>query len=426
MLRALSLALWGSVLLQSAISGRLDLLLRAVFHPLVWISGGVLLLLAAVELRAAASRAPRRSSPGPRVLLLSCAIAVLVLAQPPRPSFADLASNRDSNLLEEPALSFVSPPAQRSLTDWVRLLRSEPDPSLHAGGAVRISGFVLPDGRGSAPAGPPDRALLPGGCQPDRPAGALAGGGAGAAGRSLAGRRGGDGYRNLEGPAPQPGDRANRAADPQTAAPPGTMTRVDSRQGGVLEKAGTSADGGPGARPGAAASAGESSPRLLALEQAAASSGPAALSLRFSRPMDRLSVEKGTALNPDLRFTVQGEHNPLLLLPEAGQRITGPVAVRLAGRDRRGLALRERLWHWDPRPLLVAVVPVPGGEQLQLRQPDGRWSPLSPVWAEIPELVPLGDGSGRGAGQPEWVRGPSGVAAEPGSGSPGPQRPGSG
>ncbi len=144
MWRALSLALWGSVLLQSAISGRLDLLLRAVFHPLVWISGGVLLLLAAVELRAAASRAPRRSSPGPRVLLLSCAIAVLVLAQPPRPSFADLASNRDSNLLEEPALSFVSPPAQRSLTDWVRLLRSEPDPSLHAGGAVRISGFVLP------------------------------------------------------------------------------------------------------------------------------------------------------------------------------------------------------------------------------------------------------------------------------------------
>jgi len=144
MLRALSLALWGSVLLQSAISGRLDLLLRAVFHPLVWTSGGVLLLLAALELRAAARRFPRRTGPGPRVVLLSCAIAVLVLAQPPRPSFADLAANRDSNLLEEPALSFVLPPAQRSLTDWVRLLRSEPDPSLHAGDPVRISGFVLP------------------------------------------------------------------------------------------------------------------------------------------------------------------------------------------------------------------------------------------------------------------------------------------
>lgn len=144
--RALSLALWGAVLLQSAGSGRLDLLLRAVFHPLVWTSGGVLLVLAALELRLAVGNFPRRPGPGlrPRLLLLSCAIAVLVLAQPPRPSFANLAANRDSNLLEEPALSFVLPPAQRSLTDWVRLLRSEPDPSLHAGDPVRISGFVLP------------------------------------------------------------------------------------------------------------------------------------------------------------------------------------------------------------------------------------------------------------------------------------------
>jgi len=38
----------------------------------------------------------------------------------------------------------VLPPAQRSLTDWVRLLRHQPDPQLHAGDPVRISGFVLP------------------------------------------------------------------------------------------------------------------------------------------------------------------------------------------------------------------------------------------------------------------------------------------
>ena len=36
------------------------------------------------------------------------------------------------------------PPAQRSLTDWVRLLRSQPDPALFDGDPVRISGFVLP------------------------------------------------------------------------------------------------------------------------------------------------------------------------------------------------------------------------------------------------------------------------------------------
>ncbi len=147
MVRALALALWGLVLLQSGISGRLDLLLRAVFHPLVWASGGVLLLLAALDLRAARGRSPGRLLPSRgerRTLALSCALAVLVLVLPPRPSFSDLAANRDPNLLEEPGLTFVVPPGQRSLTDWVRLLRSEPDPSLHAGDPVRISGFVLP------------------------------------------------------------------------------------------------------------------------------------------------------------------------------------------------------------------------------------------------------------------------------------------
>ncbi len=141
-LRTLSLALWGAVLLQSAVSGRLDLLLRAVFHPLVWGSGLVLLALAAVELR---SGARTRLAPRQRAgLLLGCGAAVAVLLLPPQPSFADLAANRGRELLEEPGLSFVVPPGQRSLTEWVRLLRSEPDPGLHNGDPVRISGFVLP------------------------------------------------------------------------------------------------------------------------------------------------------------------------------------------------------------------------------------------------------------------------------------------
>ena len=41
------------------------------------------------------------------------------------------------------------PSAQRSLTDWVRLLRSQPDPELYQGDAVRISGFVLAQGDGA-------------------------------------------------------------------------------------------------------------------------------------------------------------------------------------------------------------------------------------------------------------------------------------
>lgn len=47
-------------------------------------------------------------------------------------------------------------------------------------------------------------------------------------------------------------------------------------------------------------------PRLLELRQASASSGPAALSLRFSRPMRALSVAGSSRLLPALPFTIQG------------------------------------------------------------------------------------------------------------------------
>ncbi|MFN5118296.1 MAG: TIGR03943 family putative permease subunit, partial [Cyanobacteriota bacterium] len=74
---------------------------------------------------------------------------------PPNPSFSDLASNRNSDLGSEVELDFLLPPGQRSLTDWVRLLRSQPDPRLFEGQPVRISGFVLP-----RPDGPPQLARL--------------------------------------------------------------------------------------------------------------------------------------------------------------------------------------------------------------------------------------------------------------------------
>jgi uncharacterized membrane protein YcgQ (UPF0703/DUF1980 family) len=63
---------------------------------------------------------------------------------PPAPSFAELASQRPRDQTADEELAFVLPPAQRSLTDWVRLLRAQPDPRLFAGDPVRISGFVLP------------------------------------------------------------------------------------------------------------------------------------------------------------------------------------------------------------------------------------------------------------------------------------------
>ncbi|MEB3307074.1 MAG: TIGR03943 family protein, partial [Cyanobacteriota bacterium] len=79
-----------------------------------------------------------------RIALLTAAIAALVLALPPAPSFADLARQRPADDSSGDGLSFTLPPSQRSLTDWVRLLRSQPDPELFKGDPVRISGFVLP------------------------------------------------------------------------------------------------------------------------------------------------------------------------------------------------------------------------------------------------------------------------------------------
>ena len=155
--RAASLGLWALVLLVSSVDGRLDLLLRAVFHPLVALAGLLLLLVALLQLRLAfgpgrQERGDRRQA---RTLLLTAAIALLVLLLPPAPSFSDLAGQRPRDETAESELSFVLPPAQRSLTDWVRLLRSQPDPKLFAGDPVRISGFVLP-----MPGEPPQLARL--------------------------------------------------------------------------------------------------------------------------------------------------------------------------------------------------------------------------------------------------------------------------
>jgi len=179
-MRAFALGLWGAALLQSSLSGRLDLLLSGVFHPLVALSGVALLLLAGLllaepALRRQESPAPSRRQAIPKTWWLSAAVALLVLAIPPNPSFSTLAANRPAELGDETELSFVLPPAQRSLTDWVRLLRSQPDPSLYAGDPVRISGFVLPQPGEPPPAGQAAGALLPRRCHPGGPAGALAG-----------------------------------------------------------------------------------------------------------------------------------------------------------------------------------------------------------------------------------------------------------
>ena len=134
-------------------------------------------------------------------------------------------------------------------------------------------------------------------------------------------------------------------------------------------------------------------PRVFQLGQAPASSGPAALRLRFSRPMDPASLA-ASRLDPPLAHRWLGEGDSFLLSLSPGQRLAGPLRITLAGRDLAGVALPPRRWLWDPRPRLLAVVPAAGGDQLRLRDHDGRWRPLlAKVWPQILSVEVLGDGA---------------------------------
>ena len=144
MIRGALLIVWGWIVLWSVISGRLDLLLRGVFHGLVGLSGAAL-LMAGVSLLVG-HRGRRERLPWP--WWSSAAIAILVLLVPPNPSFSDLAESRPQGWPEPPELAFVLPPEQRTLTEWVRLLRSQQDPDLVDGNPVNISGFVWAQTKG--------------------------------------------------------------------------------------------------------------------------------------------------------------------------------------------------------------------------------------------------------------------------------------
>ena len=85
--RGAALALWGLLLLRAAVDGRLDLLLRAVFHPLVAVAGAALMALALAQLAQGRPRsvgAREWARPADRWLLLATALlTAAVLAWPP-------------------------------------------------------------------------------------------------------------------------------------------------------------------------------------------------------------------------------------------------------------------------------------------------------------------------------------------------------
>jgi len=144
--RGLLIALWGWLLVWSVLSRRLDLLLRGVFHGLVGVSGVALIVVGIAVM----TRNIKQREPVPWPWLAGGLMAILVLLLPPNPSFSDLAATRPQGLPEPLELAFVLPPEQRTLTEWVRLLRSQPDPDLVDGNPVNISGFVLKLGESPA------------------------------------------------------------------------------------------------------------------------------------------------------------------------------------------------------------------------------------------------------------------------------------
>ncbi len=135
-------------------------------------------------------------------------------------------------------------------------------------------------------------------------------------------------------------------------------------------------------------------PRLLGIQPALTSSGPGALDLRFSRPMDQASLAQESRLSPAMPASWFGNGKSLRLLLANDGRVTAPITLDLAGLDHRRLPLPSQRWSWDPRPRIVAVVSVQGGQQVQLQHHDGRWQAVGPIWHSLPSLQVMGDGSG--------------------------------
>ena len=135
-------------------------------------------------------------------------------------------------------------------------------------------------------------------------------------------------------------------------------------------------------------------PQLRSVSIQSIRSGAAALDVRFSRPMNRESVAENSRLTPHQLHQWFGQQDRFRLLLDPEAVILSPQKLNLAGRDRRGLSIRDRTLWWDPRPHLLAVVVTKDGEQLQLRRKNGDWLPLSSFQERILQLEPLGNGEG--------------------------------
>ncbi|MEM6839126.1 MAG: TIGR03943 family protein [Cyanobacteria bacterium P01_C01_bin.120] len=152
---ALALLLWGLMLLRYWWSGRLAVLLHPDYHWLA-IGAGWILVFMAVWRGVALFQLPKKLAaehiallPRRWSLTVLLAIAVFGLIYVPRPFASEAALARG---IAEPVrvtrsqpqrFARNTPPAERSLIDWIRTLNVYPEPDAYADEPVNVVGFVI-------------------------------------------------------------------------------------------------------------------------------------------------------------------------------------------------------------------------------------------------------------------------------------------
>ncbi|BAW96976.1 hypothetical protein NIES970_19200 [[Synechococcus] sp. NIES-970] len=152
----LALLLWGTLLLKYALTGQLALLIHPNYFALSVVAGIILCLLGvgkliqAVKPQVSGGESVQHITLLPKnvgsILLILVAIAGFLI--PPTVLASQTAIQR--GLTEELPLtrsqpeSFRanSPPEERTLLDWIRLLNVYPEPDAYTGDPVQIQGFV--------------------------------------------------------------------------------------------------------------------------------------------------------------------------------------------------------------------------------------------------------------------------------------------
>jgi uncharacterized repeat protein (TIGR03943 family) len=150
-----ALLLWGLMILRYWWTGRLAVLLHPDYHWLAIGAGWTLLGMAIWRGLALIQSRQRLDTPHIALLPRQWSLAVLLLVAVfgliyvPRPFASDAALARGIadpvGLTRSQPQRFArnTPPEERSLIDWIRILNVYPEPDAYTGNPVNVTGFVI-------------------------------------------------------------------------------------------------------------------------------------------------------------------------------------------------------------------------------------------------------------------------------------------